>query len=56
MGAYNWDDTFGPVAHQWDRGKHLHGHCIRDLFKQWYRQFAQEHGNEKERYYAFGRI
>lgn len=41
--VYNWDGTLSPVAHQWDRDKHLHNHYVRVLFKQWWNQFMQEH-------------
>jgi hypothetical protein len=40
--VYNWDGTLSPVAHQWDRDKHLHDYYQRNAFKQWTRQFEAE--------------
>eukprot|EP00538_Stauroneis_constricta_P006584 CAMPEP_0119546688 /NCGR_PEP_ID=MMETSP1352-20130426/998_1 /TAXON_ID=265584 /ORGANISM="Stauroneis constricta, Strain CCMP1120" /LENGTH=430 /DNA_ID=CAMNT_0007591413 /DNA_START=52 /DNA_END=1344 /DNA_ORIENTATION=- len=37
--VYNWDGTLSPVAHQWDRDKHLHSHYQGELFKEWKQQF-----------------
>ena len=34
--VYQWDgETLSPVAHQWDRDKHLHTYMQRERFKEW---------------------
>jgi hypothetical protein len=41
--VYNWDGTLSPVAHQWDRDKHLHTYYMRELFPKWWNQFMKKH-------------
>mmetsp|Transcript_8353 Transcript_8353/g.9263 ORF Transcript_8353/g.9263 Transcript_8353/m.9263 type:complete len:475 (-) Transcript_8353:139-1563(-) len=48
--VYNWDGTLSPVAHQWDRDKHLHSH-YQKLFKQWekdYKLKKEENENKND--------
>ena len=51
---YQWDgQTLSPVAHQWDRDKHLHTYMQRDRFKQWEREWqlksqSNNNNNKKE--------
>ena len=46
--VYNWDGTLSPVAHQWDRDKHLHGHYVRHLFPKWTNEFKDRQARMKE--------
>mmetsp|Transcript_44010 Transcript_44010/g.106710 ORF Transcript_44010/g.106710 Transcript_44010/m.106710 type:complete len:452 (-) Transcript_44010:181-1536(-) len=37
--VYNWDGTLSPVAHQWDRDKHLHSYYQQKRFREWTASF-----------------
>ncbi|KAG7360176.1 hypothetical protein IV203_035275 [Nitzschia inconspicua] len=40
--VYNWDGALSPVAHQWDRDKHLHDYYQKIAFKTWTRKFESQ--------------
>lgn len=39
--VYNWDGTLSPVAHQWDRDKHLHTYYQSTRFNEWKDEFMK---------------
>lgn len=40
--VYQWDGaTLSPVAHQWDRDKHLHGYMTRQAFKDYEQEWEE---------------
>ena len=39
--VYNWDGTLSPVAHQWDRDKHLHSYYQQKRFREWTASFKE---------------
>lgn len=45
--VYNWDGTLSPVAHQWDRDKHLHNHYVRVLFPKWTKEWIEKQNAKK---------
>jgi hypothetical protein len=44
--VYNWDGTLSPVAHQWDRDKHLHSYFQKVKFGKWTREFESKTGKK----------